>query len=120
MRQTLRMSTRAIAAAAVALTITAPLAGAAAATAPSLRIMSNAPLTLRGTGFRPQEAVQITITNGSHVWRRATRAGLGGGFVSRWSSVTLNYCASPLVISARGAKTGMVYARIPVRDCAAP
>ena len=111
---------RSIAAVAAGLAIAAPLAGAAASTAPALRITSNAPLTLRGSGFRPQEAVQITITNGDHTWRRATRAGSAGGFVSRWSSITLNYCTSPLVISARGAKTGPVHAKIPVRDCAAP
>ena len=120
MRHTSSMSIRGIAAVTVALSIAAPLAAAAASTAPSLRITSNAPLTLRGSGFHPQEALQITITNGDHTWRRATRAGSAGGFVSRWSSVTLNYCTLPLAISARGAKTGMVHARIPVRDCAAP
>ena len=120
MRHTSRMSIRGIAAVAVGLSIAAPLAAAAASTAPSLRIASNAPLTLRGSGFHPQEAVQVTITSGDHTWRRAIRTGSAGGFVSRWSSVTLNYCTLPLAISARGAKTGTVHARIPVRDCAAP
>jgi hypothetical protein len=120
MRHTSKMRIRALAAIALGLSIAAPLAGAEASTPPSLRITSNAPLTLRGSGFRALEVVQLTITNGDRTWRRATHAGSAGGFVSRWSSVTLNYCTLPLAISARGAKTGTVHAKIPVRDCAAP
>jgi hypothetical protein len=113
------MSIRSIAALGAGLAIAAPFA-AAAATTPSLRISSDAPLTLRGSGFRAQEAVRITVRNGDHAWRKDTHAGPAGAFVVRWYSVRLDYCTSPLTISARGAKTGTVYAKIPVRDCAAP
>jgi hypothetical protein len=113
------MSIRSIAALGAGLSIAAPFA-AAAATTPSLRITSDVPLTLRGSGFRAQEAVRITMRNGDHEWRKATRAGPAGTFVVRWYGVRLDYCTSPLTISAQGARTGIVYAKIPVRDCAAP
>jgi hypothetical protein len=114
------MSIRGIAAVAVGLLLLAvPLA--AAATQPVLRITRDAPLTLRGSGFRPQEAVKLTVTNGDHEWRKAARAGLSGTFVARWSAaIRLNYCAIPVAVTARGASSGTVSARIPVRECAAP
>jgi hypothetical protein len=119
MRQTSSMSIRSIAALAAGLSIAAPLA-AAAVTAPSLRITSDAPLTVRGNGFRAQEAIQVTVTNGDRAWKKASRATRSGVFVVRWTSVRLDYCTTPLAISARGTKTGTVHAKIPVRDCAAP
>jgi chitodextrinase len=112
------MSIRSLAALTAVLLITAPLA--AAATKPALRITSDAPATVSGTGFRPGEAIRVTVTMGAQEWRKTTRAGARGSFAVGWKSVRLNYCASPFAVSARGAKTGTVYAKIPVRECASP
>jgi hypothetical protein len=114
------MSVKGIVALAAGLAIAVPFAAAAAMTPPSLRITSDAPLTVRGSGFRAQEAVQVTVTNGDQSWRKTARASRAGIFVVRWSSVRLDYCTLPVAVSARGAKTGTIRAKIPVRDCAAP
>jgi hypothetical protein len=113
------MSIRGIAVLAVGLLlVVAPFA--ASATQPVLRISTDSPLTLRGSGFRAQEAVQLTVTNGDHQWRKALHAGPSGAFVVRWKGIRLNYCAIPVAVTARGATSGTVSARIPVRDCASP
>jgi hypothetical protein len=118
MPHTPSMSIRSLAALTGVLLVTAPFA--AAATKPALRITSDAPTTVSGTGFHPGEAVRVTVTMGEQKWQKATQAGARGSFAVRWKSVRLNYCATPLAVSARGAKTGTVYAKIPMRECASP
>jgi hypothetical protein len=118
MPHTPSMRIRSIAALTGVLLATAPFA--AAATKPALRIVSDAPATVSGTGFRPGEAVRVTVLMGNQEWQKATRAGARGAFAVSWKSVRLNYCASPLAVSARGAKTGTVVAKIPMRECASP
>ena len=51
---------------------------------------------------------------------RYTRAAAYGRFTVRFRGVRLNYCATPLVIVARGTRTGAVYARLPNPVCAPP
>jgi hypothetical protein len=94
-------------------------AGTASAAAPALRVVADNPLTLRGTGFRPAEAVRVTVRMGTKRWTQAARAGARGAFTVRFR-VRLDYCATPLRITARGALTGLAVARIPIRECAAP
>jgi hypothetical protein len=107
----------------LALAATVAVAGfaapAAPAAAPALRILDDNPLTLRGTGFRPAEAVRVTVRMGPKRWTQAARAGTHGGFTVRFR-IRLDYCATPLTISARGALGSRAVARIPIRECAAP
>jgi hypothetical protein len=98
---------------------------AAAATAlggtkPSLTVRRDLPLTLHGSGFRAHEAVRVTVRMGERRWVRDTHAGLAGGFTVQLAGVALNHCALPLAISARGARTGTVSAKLPPWECAAP
>ena len=91
-----------------------------AASRPALRIADDLPLTLRGTSFRPGERVRVTVHMGASTLVRTTRPGRRGGFTVRFAGVRLNYCAAPLTIAARGTRSGVVRARIPIRECAAP
>ena len=107
----------------VAVVLTAALAFATssdAASRPLLRIADDVPLTLRGTSFRPGERVRVTVHTGPATYVRSTRAGRLGRFTVRFAGVRLNYCATPLTITARGARSGVARARIPIRECAAP
>ena len=88
------------------------------ASPPALRVVRDAPLTLHGSGFRPHEAVTVTVRMGATKLARQTRAGAGGSFTVRWSSQRLRACSLPLVLRARGARTGVVDADVGHRDCA--
>lgn len=97
------------------------LAGAAAAAPPpALRIVADGPLALRGTGFRAGEAVRVTVRMNERRFARDTRAARTGRFTVTFPRVRVNYCATPLTITARGSRTGTVRARIPRRECAIP
>ena len=96
-------------------------AAALAAMRPALTIRADLPLTLHGSGFRAGEAVRVTVAMGDQNLARSTHAGSAGGFTVRFAGVRFDYCATPAaVIKARGARTGVVTAKIPVRECAAP
>jgi hypothetical protein len=104
----------------VALLALAGAAAAPSATRPSLSIRADLPLTLHGSGFRAGEAVRVTVRMGEERRVRATHAGRAGGFTVQFAGVRLDYCATPLLITARGALSGVVTAKIPQRECAAP
>jgi hypothetical protein len=91
-----------------------------AATRPVVRIADDLPLTLRGTSFRPGERVRVRVLMGAATLVRTTRASRTGRFSVRFAGIRLNYCAAPLTITARGARSGLVRVRIPIRECAAP
>jgi hypothetical protein len=91
-----------------------------AAQPPVVRVEANAPLTVVGNGFRDHESVRVTIVMGTRRFAGDTVASPAGEFRARFSGVTLQRCATPLVISARGESTGLVTAQLPPRDCAAP
>jgi hypothetical protein len=98
-----------------------PLA-AASQTGPraALRIADAAPITLRGAHFRAHEHIRVTVVMGEKTLARRLRAGALGGFTVTFAGARLNYCALPLVITARGASSGLVRARLPLVDCAEP
>ena len=86
----------------------------------TLRVMVSTPLTVRGTHFRPRESVRLSIVMGTRTLSRQLRAGRLGGFTVQFVGVRLEYCTIPLVITARGAVTGLVRAFLPIVDCAQP
>jgi hypothetical protein len=103
----------------VGLALLAPVQ-ASGETRPTLRIAGGSPLTLRGTHFHPRESVRIRVVMAERMLSRQLRAGALGGFTVRFVGVRLNYCALPLVITARGELSGLVRARLPLVDCAMP
>jgi hypothetical protein len=106
----------------VAVAILALMVAAAASSAPrpALVIRDDLPLTLHGSGFRAQEAVRVNVVMNEQRWVRNVRAGLAGGFTVKFAGVRLLYCAVPLVITARGARSGTVSPKLPPRRCPPP
>jgi hypothetical protein len=99
------------------LALTVAAAGSSAPR-PALVVRDDLPLTLQGSGFRAQEAVRVTVVMNERRWVRNVHAGLAGGFTVRFAGVRLLYCAVPLVITARGARSGTVSPKFPPRRCA--
>ena len=95
-------------------------ATASGQTRPALRILDSWPLTLHGAHFQPRESVRVTVVMGETTLSRRLQAGTLGGFTVRFAGVRLNYCALPLLISARGTSSGLVRTRLPIVDCAMP
>lgn len=93
---------------------------AQSARAPSLHIVRASPLTLHGANFRPGESVRIVVRMGARHSSKQLHAGRDGSFTVRFPRVTLDYCATPLTIFARGELSGIARARIPLRECAVP
>jgi heme A synthase len=91
-----------------------------AATRASLRVVDYAPLKVAGASFRSHETVRVTVTMNSRTWTSVTTASASGSFVVSWRRLRLDPCATPAVVSAYGAKSGEVKAKILQRDCAAP
>jgi len=87
---------------------------------PSLRVTRALPMTIRGADFRVGDSVRVTVVMGTRRFVQQARAGSAGGFTVTWPGVRLNWCAMPLAIDARGARTGKVAARIPVAQCPPP
>jgi hypothetical protein len=103
----------------LALTLLVP-AQASTQTRPTMRIVRSAPLTVRGAWFKPRESVRLRVVTGERALSRQLRAGALGGFTVRFIGVRLNYCVVPLVVTARGAASGLVRLNLPPVDCAMP
>jgi hypothetical protein len=86
---------------------------------PSLRVVAQSPLRIAGAGFAAGEALRVTATAGDRSWHKALAAGPRGGFVTTWQDARWDPCATPLVLFARGAKSGAVTVKLPLRECAA-
>lgn len=93
---------------------------AGARTRATLRVVDRAPLTVAGAGFRSRETVRLTVTINAQSWTKMTSASAGGTFVVAWRRLRFDPCATPAVISAHGAETGTVTAKIPTPECASP
>lgn len=70
----------------------AGIAGAGVPKHPTLRIVSMAPLTVRGLSFKPGERVKLLVVAGKPL-SRAVRAGPRGGFVARLGADVKGYQA---------------------------
>ena len=101
----------------VALLLPVPASGQ---TRPILRIVNDSPLTLRGTGFKARERVQVTVVMRERILSRQLRTGSLGGFTIRFVGVGINYCVFPLSIRARGSSSGLARTLMPIADCAMP
>ena len=119
LRQTFVVMTARLAAITLAVALALP-AGAGAAQPPVLRVAVDAPVTVVGSGFREREPVRVTIVMGTRRFEDAAVVSEDGGFTVRFAGTTLDRCATPLVVSARGERTGLVTATLPLRECAAP
>jgi hypothetical protein len=83
-------------------------AGSAPTAAPSLRLVSAAPLTLRGTGFLAQERVRLTLSVRAQSAGKTVRADALGRFTYRPQTlIALDPCRGTIVVSALGLTSGL-------------
>jgi hypothetical protein len=99
-----------------ALAAAAPASGSVA----KLRLVKDLPLTLSGSAFKSAELVTVTVQVNDRKLARTTRSSARGAFSVAFAGVRFDPCKSKLVVSARGRRTGMVYLKLPLRECAAP
>jgi hypothetical protein len=78
---------------------------------PTLRLVSDAPTTLRGAGFRSSERVTLVVVATTKLTRRLV-AGRGGGFVVRLPSVDANACQGFSVIATGSRGSRASYKRV--------
>jgi hypothetical protein len=91
-------------------------APASTANSPALRVISEHPLSVRGTGFDARERVRVTVRADQRTWARDTRAGVRGGFTVVFRA-RIDFCSAQVRIVAVGRSSGTVRARIPIRVC---
>jgi hypothetical protein len=78
-------------------------APSASSAAPSLRLVSQTPLALRGTGFHPEERVRVTLTVRVLRAARVLHADSLGRFTYRPSLlIALDPCKGTIVVRAIG------------------
>ena len=88
---------------------------------PSLRLVDDSPLTIQGARFGNSQSVRITVSRaGEIVARRTVRSGSGGGFVARFSRVSLHRCDGGGTIVARSATGRFAVAKVPQVECPMP
>ena len=104
----------------VAVCISAVTVGHAVAStlrAPALRIVDDAPVVVRGTGFYPLERVRVTLTRNGRVTTRQARATSAGTFRAGFGLIALDPCVGFVVVRATGARGSRAVAR---RVCRGP
>ena len=74
--------------------------------------MDTEPVTLRATGFKPDEHVRITILTDNRLVRRTT-AGPSGAFTMRLPVVDMNACTGFSITATGDRGTRATYKRAP-------
>jgi hypothetical protein len=101
----------------VAVVVAAALVAAPAlATTSHLIVADTAPFTVRGTHFKPHEHVRVAVTTSAAVGVHTVIAGEAGGFLTRYTQISLGACATYTVRA-----TGNLGSRATVRvipECA--
>jgi hypothetical protein len=94
------------------------LAAAVPTTRPSIRIVSMAPLTVRGTHFAARERVRVTFRTSVDAPVVTVRATAAGTFTTATPvGLTYDRCSTPLFVSAAGASGDHVVLKVPLRLC---
>ena len=107
----------------VAALLTAQIVTRESAAAVQLRtriaIVDEAPLVVRGTGFKAAERVTVTVSHGKAVYRRAGTASSTGVVVVRWKVAMATTCASTFVLAVGSEGSRATYKTV-ANDCAQP
>jgi hypothetical protein len=94
------------------------LAAAMPTLAASIRLVSTAPLTVRGTHFAAHERVRVSFRTSAALPVVVVRATAAGAFTAAApAGVPYDRCSSPLVVSAAGASGDRAVLRLPPRLC---
>jgi hypothetical protein len=91
----------------------------AQATAARLRLVDTDPVTLRATGFKPNEHARLVILAGQRLVRRATTAGPGGAFTMVVRGLDVNACKG-FSVTATGDKGSRATYKRPPGVCPQP
>lgn len=92
------------------------VAAPAGATVARLAVPDTAPLTVLGTHFKPHEHVRLSVVTSAGAGTRTLTAGEAGGFLTRFSAITLGTCAS-YTVRATGSLGSRAMIRV-VPECA--
>jgi hypothetical protein len=84
----------------------------------TLRLSDNAPLTLRGANFRPNERVRVTVSAELRRTKRVT-ASRAGVFVVRFD-FTFDRCSAGAIARAVGAGGSEAALKLPLLGCPHP
>jgi hypothetical protein len=84
-----------------------------------IAIVDEAPLVVRGTGFKAAERVTVTVSHGKAVYRRAGTASSTGVVVVRWKVAMATTCASTFVLAVGSEGSRATYKTV-ANDCAQP
>jgi hypothetical protein len=103
----------------LAILVAGALAGAAGAQIkPTLRLLANSPLTVRGNGFHAKEKVRVTVNVGSVKQVRVVRATAAGVFTVELSNMApYDRCNDPLLVRAAGTIGDTAVLKLPQRAC---
>jgi hypothetical protein len=84
-----------------------------------LRLLSTAPLKVKGTGFLARERVTVRVTARGSVTRKRVVAGRTGGWIAGFSTAAFERCSVVVVtaIGSRGSRTGL---KLPQPLCPPP
>ena len=100
----------------------APTAMAGTAARPSLRLVEDAPLVVRGASFEPQETVLVRVSwRGTPPRSKRVTAGQGGGFTARFRVMGLPAC-SAMLVTATGTQGSRAALKLVAKsnDCIPP
>ena len=77
---------------------------------PSLRVVTFAPLTVRGAGFAPREVVRVEVSWAA-TGRRRVVAGATGAFAARFEGIRTTHCEAVRVVAvgSRGSRAVLKY-----------
>jgi hypothetical protein len=81
-------------------------AAVAATTKARVSVVSTAPVSVAGSGFRSRERVSVTLMT-TGVYRKVVRATARGAFTAKFAGVSLGYCEG-YVIRAKGSRGSLV------------
>ena len=84
-----------------------------------IMIVDQAPLVVRGTGFKPAERVTVTVSHGKAVYRKAATATATGVVMARWKVPMATTCASTFVLAVGSEGSRATYKTV-ANDCAQP
>jgi hypothetical protein len=84
----------------------------------TLRLSSDAPLTLRGANFLPSERVRVTVSGGELRRSKHVTASRAGVFVARFDAA-YDRCSGVLA-RAVGARGSLAVLKLPAPACPAP
>ena len=84
---------------------------------PALRLVDRAPVTFRGTSFKPRERVRVIVVAASGTATRLVRASSSGGFTVVYRDLRFDPCLEARAVGQGGSRA---WFKLPERFCPIP